>query len=154
MRTTAPKPASKIIFLDIDGVLAHYESNEEIDPVCVARLDKLVEETGADIVISSTWRASHSLEEIQVQLEMHGFRGRIVDATPVLLGATRGEEIAEYLASIQEPLRFVILDDVNDVGDLVHHLILVDDFVGLQDEDVERCLNLLSNDVGYSGWLR
>lgn len=65
----------KIIFLDIDGVLNHedfyrerfekrYDDGaiehpySEIDPKTVQRLNKIIEETGANIVISSTWRHS------------------------------------------------------------------------------------------------
>lgn len=59
----------KIIFLDIDGVLnterwhCQTASNElqdeygyKFDPVAVTNLSKIIEETGADIVISSSWK--------------------------------------------------------------------------------------------------
>jgi predicted mannosyl-3-phosphoglycerate phosphatase (HAD superfamily) len=60
----------KVIFLDIDGVLCNHESISagyktrtapEQDPYgphvdCVAALNRIIKETGAKIVVSSTWR--------------------------------------------------------------------------------------------------
>ena len=132
-----------LIFLDIDGVLAHYGSNGEIDPRCVDRLNEVIARTGAEVVISSTWRTSHSPDQMQALLKTYGFLGRVVGATPVLLGRTRGEEIAAYLMSLGRPVRFAILDDVDDVGELGDHLVLTDDFVGLEDRDVGACVELL-----------
>ncbi len=45
----------KIIFLDIDGVL-NYNGSEVFDSVCVSNLKYIVEETGAKIVLISTWK--------------------------------------------------------------------------------------------------
>ena len=62
---------SKIIFLDIDGVLNTERQHDRcveaglayvdnfgyaFDPVSVANLKRIVDETGADIVISSSWK--------------------------------------------------------------------------------------------------
>lgn len=62
---------SKIIFLDIDGVLNTERQHDRcvnegitpvdgfgyaFDPIAVANLKRIVEETGADIVISSSWK--------------------------------------------------------------------------------------------------
>ena len=55
----------KVIFLDIDGVLnseEYYESFPDgefippIDPVCVERLKRIVDRTGAKLILSSSWR--------------------------------------------------------------------------------------------------
>ena len=56
----------KIIFLDIDGVLNSetYDKNRTagaIDPECAKRLNRIIKETNADIVISSSWKLSPSL---------------------------------------------------------------------------------------------
>lgn len=53
----------KLIFLDIDGVL-NYEGYERftrmgtrfVDPVLIKRLKKIIDRTGAKVVLSSTWR--------------------------------------------------------------------------------------------------
>lgn len=55
----------KVIFLDIDGVLnTKYWENMKVrdqyghtfDPNSVANLARIIEETGAEIVISSSWK--------------------------------------------------------------------------------------------------
>lgn len=53
----------KLIFLDIDGVL-NYEGYERltrsgtrfVDPILIKRLKKIIDCTGAKVVLSSTWR--------------------------------------------------------------------------------------------------
>lgn len=69
---------NKYLFLDIDGVLNHdewfesdgYKKNQGnwkvsmFDPKCVERVNKILEETGAKLVVSSSWRSMTDLEEI------------------------------------------------------------------------------------------
>lgn len=92
----------KIIFLDIDGVL---NSNDwyvyrrdnvpmdsvhaqypfyELDPRAVKNLNRLINETGAKVVISSTWRLGRTISELQELLDSVGFIGEIVGITPHL----------------------------------------------------------------------
>lgn len=64
----------RIIFLDFDGVLnadtAEADESSELwtaswlDTVMVGRLARLVESTGASIVISSSWRQRRSQAEL------------------------------------------------------------------------------------------
>jgi HAD domain in Swiss Army Knife RNA repair proteins len=65
----------KVIFLDIDGVLNHSATRSDvlptakeplpipIAPECVARLNRLIAETGAKIVILSSCRARGSISQ-------------------------------------------------------------------------------------------
>jgi hypothetical protein len=52
----------KVIFLDIDGVLNCKRTPNPrklpyvVDPALLARFNRLVERSGADVVLSSTWR--------------------------------------------------------------------------------------------------
>ena len=69
---------NKYLFLDIDGVLNHdewfespeYRNNQAnwkvsmFDPKCVERVNKILKETWAELVVSSSWRNMTDLEEI------------------------------------------------------------------------------------------
>lgn len=92
----------KIIFLDIDGVLNHEKWYEElqnmkgnididkpinhIDPKSINELNRIIIETGAKVVISSTWRKQYNLNELRVLFSKVGFVGEILDVTRVIMG--------------------------------------------------------------------
>ncbi len=112
----------KVIFLDIDGVLNSekaYRSGEcnytkwnwedgredHHQSFCSwskELLNKLIEETGAKIVISSTWRSS-GIEFMRKVWELEGMSGEIIGITPNFRGdingytIPRGCEIDYYL---------------------------------------------------------
>ena len=88
----------KVIFLDIDGVLNCQQayingSCEYVDgpgfkyqkfyPPSKELLNKLIEETGAKVVISSSWRKDglHRMQEIW---KAEGMLGEVIDTTPSL----------------------------------------------------------------------
>jgi hypothetical protein len=89
----------KVIFLDIDGVLNHQDwyvrrremglddisSNYplyEFDPDSIEQLNRIVESTGAKVVVSSTWRLGRTIKELQELLNKVGFIGEVYDKTP------------------------------------------------------------------------
>ena len=45
---------TKLVFLDIDGVLDTYKSRYQLDPELMAHLSTLLDKTGASIVMKST----------------------------------------------------------------------------------------------------
>ena len=106
-----------VVFLDIDGVLnskqwyAHDAASHEgislterklwehsIDPDCVQRLNRILQQTGAVVIVSSSWRKKHALSEIVSALESRGFRGEVEGATSANGTLSRAEEITEWLA--------------------------------------------------------
>ena len=139
----------KIIFLDIDGVLNHqiwfkklHESNKKpntkeqhidnmIDPNSVSLLNKIIADTNAKIVISSSWRKYNTVEELQKILNSKGFKGKIIGLTPVLYftgeknyhySVPRGNEIKAWLEMNKGILgdkmsktKYVIFDDDSDM---------------------------------------
>jgi len=106
-------------------------------------LNEIVAACGADVVVSSTWRHGKTVAELQRILEVGGFVGRVLDKTPSdIRGATRGEEIAAWLAD-HAVGGYVIIDDHADMGELRSHLILTQPAHGLQPADVPRALALL-----------
>lgn len=134
----------KVIFLDIDGVLngKHNSGWMAIDGRNVSWLNRLTEQSGADIVISSTWRYA-SMEFLRPLLKDCGVKGNIIDRTPIhLFDTTRGKEIAYWLANHNIDA-FVILDNNDDMGKLADHLVRVDDSIGLSRADVFKALVIL-----------
>ena len=155
---------TKLIFLDIDGVLDTYKSRYQLDPELMAHLGTLLEKTGASIVISSSWRAQDVPGTVEFMTDSDNpsvgghpfpFTDKIVGVTPILFSvidgdidrpATRGEEIAAYL-KVHSCDNYVILDDCDEMlRDQWPHLVLVNDEVGLTEADVEN----LSFSISYT----
>ena len=136
----------RIIFLDIDGVLApirRWDRYGDLDPACIQVLIDIVASGGADVVVSSTWRHGKTVPELQQMLEAEGFAGRVVDKTPSdISGASRGEEIAAWLAE-HAVGGYVIIDDHADMGELRSHLVLTHPAHGLRPADVPRAIAML-----------
>jgi hypothetical protein len=152
---------SKIVFLDIDGVLNHRDwfaelartgklSIESVDPECVKRLSRLCEITGSKVVISSSWRSIMSLDRVSSFLARYGFTGEIIGATPELYDtdSCRGDEITKWLHEETDPsdrVMFVILDDDADMGSVADRLVQTSFDTGLQDEHVAKAIALLDS---------
>ena len=68
----------RVVFLDIDGVLApihRWDRYGELDPGCIRVLNEIVAGAGADVVVSSTWRHGKTVTELQ-EIAPHG-RGKV-----------------------------------------------------------------------------
>jgi HAD domain in Swiss Army Knife RNA repair proteins len=137
----------RVIFLDIDGVLApirRWDRYGDLDPACIQVLNEIVIRGEADVVVSSTWRYGKTVAELQAMLEAAGFTGRVLDKTPTgPPGADRGEEIAAWLAA-HAVGGYVILDDHVDMGELRAHLVQTQPAHGLQPADATRALATLA----------
>ena len=86
----------KVIFLDFDGVLnteyyqwfLHNQGKPYFDeygscfaPSAVNQLKRIIDETGADIVVESTWKYL-GLEAMKELWQARNLPGRIIDITP------------------------------------------------------------------------
>ena len=74
----------RIVFLDIDNVLNVIERDEWgalFKQHFVNNLQKLLEVTGAKIIISSSWKDS-GLKELRRMWEARNLPGEILDVTP------------------------------------------------------------------------
>lgn len=145
----------KVIFLDFDGVLNSVEWHRQnieggkgngwperhIDPAAVAVLNEVIEKTGAYVVVSSTWRIGAQRVWLQEQLAAHGFKGIVLNSTPIIreAGKVRGHEIQQWLdqaacfphGRLGPVTHFVILDDDTDMAHLADKLVHIDDEKGL-----------------------
>ena len=114
----------RIIFLDIDGVLApirRWDRYGDLDPACIQVLNDIVVSGEADVVVSSTWRHGKTVAELQQML---------------------GEEVAAWLAE-HAVAGYVIIDDYADMGELRTHLVQTHPAHGLQPADVPRAIAML-----------
>ena len=147
---------NKYLFLDIDGVLNsvswyreewsknHAYPQGDFDPKCVELVNRIVEETGCKVVVSSSWRTESNLQSI---FDKVGLEFKIHSITP--FGSHRGCEIQEWLDSQTEPYVYAIVDDDRDM--LSHqrkYFIKTNTAIGITDEDVRHIINILNrNDM-------
>ena len=109
----------KVIFLDIDGVLNSDEYldkvknsdiqgiERDIDVGKVKLLKRAIDETGARVVLSSSWRYTRNARYLKELLANYEIR---VDSTPYIQDI-RGLEIKKWLSENQGVEDFIILDD-------------------------------------------
>ncbi len=147
---------SKIIFLDIDGVLncgswlyangpfGTTKGDDKIDPAAVKRFNQIIEQTNAKIVVSSVWRIGETLESMKVIFDKHNIKGEIIGLTPNK-GRYRGDQIQYWLDDFDGKIDlFVILDDDSDMGDLSNKLVKTSFQTGLLDEHIVLCVEKLN----------
>lgn len=159
----------KVLFLDIDGVIntqrsvsnprvqpegftANLYGVSKLDPICVARLNKLLEITQASVVISSSWRLLFDdVKDLAKYLTSEGVVANIIDKTPrwaksYIPGQMkygRGLEIQEWLDEHPEVTKFVILDDDSDMLHLMPYLVKTSWAEGLEDHHIEQVVRML-----------
>lgn len=148
----------KIIFLDIDGVLNSHQwieanqhlfdnsqlfTHSNVDETAVARLQRIVDATSAEVVVSSTWRRFKSRVQLQQMLRNHGFKGFINGVTPIL-NTKRGHEIQAWIDENGPIESFAIIDDDSDMVHLMDKLVQTTFDSGLQDEHVEKAISILN----------
>lgn len=146
---------NKIIFLDVDGVLNSEYTNARSPEGHVGVMDskvkllsKLVEETNADVVISSDWRLIKDVD-YQYLINKLRYKGRIEikGETPNLGWSHRGTEIKSYLDDHPTDA-WVVLDDIvfSDFKIVEGHLVLTDPEFGLTETDVEKAKRILEGE--------
>lgn len=158
----------KIVFLDIDGVLNSMDyfgrtkdckGYTEINPEKVKLLKEIVDRTGAEIVLSSTWRdlgkrknePEHPMYTYLTDtLKEYGME--IIDHTPYI-GQDRPKEIRAWLGNQHDKdIQFVSLDD--DFQEQKYDEVGIGDFLvrtsfyekdgGLRQEHVEKAVRILN----------
>ena len=137
-----------ILFLDFDGVLHPDPPNHENPLFCRAALlnECLLQHPEMAIVISSTWRKTRTLNQLQALLP--GWTDRIVGATSESSepNYARQFECEQWMRENAQPwTHWVCLDDRSwNFRPFEKRLILVDGKTGLTSSNVEQ-LNALVN---------
>mgnify|MGYP000491037119 FL=1 len=106
----------KILFLDIDGVVNCVTTSQRhrgaigIDPYMACLVRRIVDATGCEVVLSSSWRHfPGGREEVENQV------CPIFDVTPTSSTGFRGDEIRVWLNAHPEVTRYAIVDDNADM---------------------------------------
>lgn len=163
---------SKIIFLDIDGVLNSNEtafyfrlhninqngygeffSADEVPTnanVCwgqdlVDNLRRIVDATKAEIVISSTWRITHPVNQFPEMFKLYGWDNAPVIGRTKQFGDCRGDEIKEWLIRNPEVTNYVILDDNSDMlKEQSGHFVKTSEKYGLSVKNANKAIDILN----------
>jgi hypothetical protein len=163
----------KVIFLDCDGVLNSEETCEkwhketggngfggffhaDKEPLeksdtkwgeeLVDRVRRIVDTTGAQIVMSSTWRRHYDIPKFKEMFKLYGWDAPIISMTPRGYRG-RGLEINMWLKD--NPVdNYLILDDVDQfLVDQKPHYVQTDMMTGITEEDTERAIKILQNEL-------
>ena len=173
----------KILFLDIDGVLNSLEwcqagngfghpprlrerCTKELlrwCPAMVKRLRRIVEETGAHIVVSSSWRGygAHAVRKWRAMFAVYGWRNApVIGETPdlalrskggIYVAHIRGDEVQAWIDEHPHVVeQFLCLDDDKDFHP---HQPLKQTSMeyGLTHQDACECIRMLGSQVTATG---
>ncbi|MBP1931047.1 HAD domain-containing protein [Ammoniphilus resinae] len=145
----------KVIFLDLDGVMitgSNQKLSSEYDgyvftPTSVEHLKQIIDQTGAFIVVTSTYRKA-GFSYLKKMFEANGITEGLIGQTPVLAYHSRGREIQQYIDESQlDPSltveKFVIIDDHDDMGELMPFLVQTKWHSGLDEEAKNKAIQML-----------
>jgi hypothetical protein len=158
----------KVIFLDIDGVLNCSTTENTlygydfVDEDKLVRLKRIIDQTGAVVVLTSTWRigwyhsddghiteAADMFVELERELLKYGIE--LMDKTPMFRGgmSVRGQEIKRWIENQDEEIEsFVILEDWESLWPYNEdNIVWVDETVGLSEADAERAVKILGKKI-------
>jgi hypothetical protein len=154
----------RVLFLDIDGVLNNdawfrrriearpdvRHNEDKLDPDAIKLLNKVIEQTGCKVVISSSWRKLFELDALrEILRDQNGFVGDIIDRTPIIWRQVqRGEEVQMWLreyarklsaGEVTEPIEGIAcIDDDSDFDGMFDWLVKTQWDLGIQPEHVEQ----------------
>jgi len=147
-----------IIFLDVDGVLnsmdfMHYThalgkdtARVRLDPLCVDKLQQLVDKTNAVVVISSTWRKHlHDMWDLMSFFSTYAIP--VIGVTPGSKDGIRHKEIRQWLRDhyVTHDCYIALDDDSYDMVDLKDHFIHTDRKIGLTAKDVSKAIKVIED---------
>ena len=152
------------IFLDFDGVINNDEYPIDQGPIriyfdsrLIEKLNNIIRQSGAKLVISSDWRRGRSIAELQDLLESYDCIGEVIDKTPELedfhnqwvpitrLEEERIKEIRQWLRVNGWPMPWVAIDDL-DLSDLTW-FVQTDPRTGITDNNVNVAVKMLTDPI-------
>lgn len=142
----------KVVFLDMDGVLnkaPDYQVRIEgqrsvllVNQKLVERFKEVLKDTGAKVVLSSSWRATRGGREF---VERVGIP--VMDVTDSGPGK-RGDQIQRWLDAHPEVETYAIVDDDSDMLDhQLPHFVLTEFVTGLTEQAAYRLTYKLGGEI-------
>lgn len=150
----------KVIFLDFDGVLnsrdyrdIHGSSGAGIDKSKLPLLKKLIDSTGAKIVLSTSLRTywdkdpnkcDHYGKIINETFAMFGLE--VYDKTPISDNGRREDEILQWIVDNLGIKNYVVIDDGFLSANYINkHFVQTSDAEGLQETHIDKAIKILNN---------
>ena len=145
----------KVIFLDFDGVIT-IPPKWYLKADLIKNVKKIVDTTGAKIVVSSSWRMDSVQETINRMIirpkrcprnkMLNWLIDNLYDVTNTYKGL-RGQEIKDWLDEHNDIENYVIIDDDGDMLDeQLYHFVQTNYEDGLTEVETKRAIKVLNNE--------
>lgn len=137
-----------VLFLDVDGVLHPPNPRHErlqFRTSCMELLRDVLQQTGAKIVLSTTWRLNEGARDhLARKLAEHGCPS-FVSKTPSIAQFQRPKEILSWVGTYQ-PVRWVAVDDwpLHEDVRMAQHFVQTRPRHGLEPDTAGRIISLFS----------
>jgi hypothetical protein len=144
-----------LILLDIDGVMVPWKPSETLNDGfakfskrAVRNLQRIISETGASIVLTSSHKSNYGLSEWNNIFNYRGINTSIDKLEDNINNLSRKDEIVNWFYSkFNDSDDFVIIDDDKSLGDLPMYLkekvVLTNALVGLNEEAASSAIQIL-----------
>jgi hypothetical protein len=146
-----------LILLDIDGVMvpaASWKPTPILDDgfpafshKSVANLNRILTETGASIVLTTSHKSSFSITEWQSIFKNRGLNVTIQKLDDNIFNLSRKDEILNWIDNKWSNENFVIIDDDKSLNglpvELKEKLVLTRGLVGLDEDDTNSAISAL-----------
>lgn len=121
----------------------------QLDKAAIERLNEIIRQTGAKIVVSSTWRMWYRAPGLQLLLSSFGLHGDVIDRTVLSPSRYRAHEIQAWLNETKLKIEsFVAIDDDSaDMVEVKDRLVKTQSESGLLDEHIERAVEILRRPI-------
>ncbi|MGI6224004.1 MAG: HAD domain-containing protein [Prevotella sp.] len=120
------------------------------DPNSVAYLRKIIEEIGAGIVVTYSWKEFMSFMDLDDMCEARHLPGFIVGTTPTVMNIDREDKILEWRRRHPKTKSYVIFDDM-PLGKLSEEqaklFFQIDPNVEITKEHAERAVRILLENI-------
>ncbi|MCL2283461.1 MAG: HAD domain-containing protein [Fibromonadales bacterium] len=123
-------------FSKYDVAIAYYDWDKD----AINEIKRILDATGAKIVVSSSWRCSATGEYLPFLLLMHDLRKYLYGYTPI--NRCRPIEILEYLKAHPHIKKWVAVDDMDLSRDFPENAVVTCQKITTADAD--RCIEMLS----------